>query len=146
MRNLLDEDGVGIDSVGTVNCLEVCRPTDFGSKSGPPEICAAARQHEPCQHNDDDARRPQRCTSTTRRLHDAHNACNTIAVYHSNAQTRHEVSGRGDTWAEGLDHIPTKTVRGVIRRAGRAFVQTDLPEAWVYIHGDSVKCLIDTGA
>jgi hypothetical protein len=43
LRNLLDEDGSGVDSIGTVNSVEVYRLTDFGLSGDPPEICAAAR-------------------------------------------------------------------------------------------------------
>lgn len=145
LRNLLKEDGVGVDSVGTVNSFEAGRATDFGWALFSPEICAPSRASAP-HHRASHEHPSQPPPTTWLRQCDTNTSCNTVDVYHSNAQTRHEVTGRGDSWGDSLDRIPTKAVRGVQRRAGRAFVQTDLPEAWVHVYGDSVKCLIDTGA
>ncbi|KAH6852801.1 hypothetical protein B0T12DRAFT_354590, partial [Alternaria alternata] len=51
-----------------------------------------------------------------------------------------------DTWIEEFDNLPAKAVRNAHRRQGLVYVQSDLPECWVTVNGNSMKCLIDTGA
>lgn len=144
LRNLLDEDVEAVEGGGSVNALMVSGDTESGCSGSHPD--SALPPDWPALADPANLSSPATSYAPHATL-DVNNAqCNAIKLHNTGAQTRHRASGRGDTWIEELDNLPAKAVRNAHRRHGRVYVQSDLPECWVTVNGNSMKCLIDTGA
>ncbi|KAH8708429.1 hypothetical protein GQ44DRAFT_628127 [Phaeosphaeriaceae sp. PMI808] len=64
----------------------------------------------------------------------------------NNAQSRHEITGNGDTWQEELDEVTNESALQKARVADAIFIHCELPMCWTYMGKHAVRCLIDTGA
>ncbi|RAQ98663.1 putative gag-pol poly protein [Stemphylium lycopersici] len=144
LRNLLEEDVEVADGGGGVNALTVGGATESGCSGYHPD--SVLPPDWPALASPTYRTPPTTGDSLNEASDDSSAHCNATSSYGFSAQTRHRATGKSDTWIEEFDSLPAKAVRNALKRDGRVYVQSDLPECWVMVHGNSMKCLIDTGA